>query len=577
MKKIFLVALAVFFLFALLGCDNTENPSATPSSTGNSSTDTTNSSNNTNDNEDNPGDTDNPGKDDDELTFKVSLSLNGQPFTAFDLSNPIIVNWNDGISFVDSKVNESGYATAIGLDGDYNVSLKNMPEGYTYNPNIYVATNDNPEITVDIYQIGTASGGGTSEYNRKVIKETSMYSVTLKKENQKVYYEFKPKKSGTYTIESWVSTYDDKINPKIDVYSSSFAAPIYQYTLDAGGKEGKNYTKNFKYEVEIAEEMISTSGGGQVVFIFAVYASARNDKYFPVQVNFAVQYEGGFELDHIESDYMLPNEIYAVMANKLREMKALSWDELLASYPGFRWEETCYENLHKLTEANLKDTLYLNTFIFNKENDFLQGIVREHLRGHFNSYYSQNTGKTWQNPAETISGKVVLLEENYRYNEKTGFYHKYDETKYTDTSEDGYGFGYGPILYADISNATRTGILDESLINIEYHGNKALTVSNGTENYKFFVEGYSHAQSMSFSTYGGYIECDEAYTHLIGYHDIANRDGAVPVTEEMRQFLQKYSVNQIMFMDGDGWAETGDIPYESAENSQWLFACGYYE
>ncbi|MBQ8146067.1 MAG: hypothetical protein IJ039_04730 [Clostridia bacterium] len=574
MKKLFLIALTVFFLLALLGCDNTENPSGTSSSTANSTPDTTNSSNN-DDKEDNNDNSD--GNTEQDITFKVNLSLNGEAFTDFDISNPIIVNWNDGISFVDSKVNEKGYATALGLDGDYNVSLKNMPEGYTYNPNIYVATNDNPEITVDIYPIGTASGGGTSVYNRKVIKETSMYSVTLKSDSQKVYYEFKPKKSGTYTIESWVSTHDDKVNPKIDVYTSSFAAPNYLYTLDTGGKEGKNYTKNFKYEVEIAEEMISTSGGGQVVFIFAVHASARNDKYFPAQINFAVQYEGGFELNHTESDYMLPNEIYAIMADRLRELRSYTKEELIAKYPSFKNDSLAYYNLHDLTENNLNDALYLNAFLNKEENRLLYNFANQYLIRHFNHYYDLDKGKTWQNPAVTISGKVVLLDTNYRYNEKTGFYHKYDETKYTDTSEDGYGFGYGPILYADVSSATRTGILDEALINIEYRGNKALTVSNGTENYKLFVEGYNHAQSTSFITYGGYIELEEAYTNLKGYHDIANSDGAVPVTEEVRQFLQKYSVNQVMFMDGDGWAENGDIPYESSENSQWLFACGYYE
>ena len=575
MKKILLTILAILLLFAIIGCDNTENPSGTPSSTESSKPDTTTSSDN-NDNVDNPDKPEKPD-DEDEIVFKVNLSLSGEPFNAFDKSNPVIVNWNDGISFVDSAVNDEGYATALGLDGDYSVSLKNMPEGYTYNPNIYIATNDNPEITVDIYPIGTTTGTGNSLYSRKVIKETSMYSVTLKSDNQKVYYEFKPRKSGTYTIESWVSTYDDKVNPKIDVYSSSFAAPNYLYTLDAGGKEGKNYTKNFKYEVEIAEEMISSSGGGQVVFIFAIHTSARNDKYFPAQINFAVQYEGGFELEHAVSDYMLPNEIYAIMSDRLRELRSYTKEELIAKYPAFENDPLAYYNMHDLTESNLNDALYMNAFFNKEENRLLYNFANQYLIRYFNHYYDLDKGKTWQTPAETISGKVVLLESNYRYNEKTGFYHKYDETKYTDDSENGYGFGYGPILYADISVATRTGILDDALINIEYRGNKALTVSNGTENYKLFVEGYNHAQSSSLTTYGGYIELDEAYTNLKGYHDIANSDGAVPVTEEVRQFLQKYSVNQVMFMDGDGWAETGDIPYESAENSQWLFACGYYE
>ena len=102
-------------------------------------------------------------------------------------------------------------------------------------------------------------------------------------------------------------------------------------------------------------------------------------------------------------------------------------------------------------------------------------------------------------------------------------------------------------------------------------------MSNGTEDYKFFVESYEKAQSMSQSVLGGGIECPEELEGLLGYASVVNSDGAVPVTEEVRQFLQKYSVGQVLFMDGDGWAETGDNPYESTEKDQWLFACGYYE
>ena len=112
---------------------------------------------------------------------------------------------------------------------------------------------------------------------------------------------------------------------------------------------------------------------------------------------------------------------------------------------------------------------------------------------------------------------------------------------------------------------------------VEYVGNKALTVSNGTENYKFFIESYASAQQMCMQVLGGAIECSKEYEGLLGYASIVNSDGAAPVTRELMEFLQKYSVNQVLFMDGDGWAETGEPPYESTEKDQWLFACGYYE
>ena len=54
-----------------------------------------------------------------------------------------------------------------------------------------------------------------------------------------------------------------------------------------------------------------------------------------------------------------------------------------------------------------------------------------------------------------------------------------------------------------------------------------------------------------------------------------NRDGVYAVTEELRDFLQSYSVSQRLFNDGNGWAETA-AGYLSAEEYQWLFNCGVY-
>ena len=60
-----------------------------------------------------------------------------------------------------------------------------------------------------------------------------------------------------------------------------------------------------------------------------------------------------------------------------------------------------------------------------------------------------------------------------------------------------------------------------------------------------------------------------------GYAAWCNGDGVAPVTGELAEFLQKFSVSQRYFADGDGWAERRGI--HAYEDSQWLFACGYYE
>ena len=84
---------------------------------------------------------------------------------------------------------------------------------------------------------------------------------------------------------------------------------------------------------------------------------------------------------------------------------------------------------------------------------------------------------------------------------------------------------------------------------IESHGNKNLTVSNGTENYKQFIE--------------------------VSYAAACNSDGVCYVTMELMIFLQKFSVSQRLFIDGNGFVESTGV--YAVEEDQWLFCCGYYD
>jgi len=597
MKKIVILLLIIILSLALFACGNSSTTnssddveSSIDSSGGGQSSDTADSSANSSTTDSSATDNsstvnsgvDKPdgGNDSSEAPrFKVYLEYDNNSFT--ENSTDITVVWSDGLSYVEAQANENGIATGEGLDGNYFVTLKNIPDGYTYNPNPYnketdtygyEVTNDNPEITIELFKIGTTKGAGSTEYNRVVITRTGVYRATLTGGEHKIFFEFAPKSSGTYTIESWVPVTDDKINPKVDVYSSSFAAPIYQYTLDTGSAQGKSYTKNFKYEVEIADEMISS--GGQVVFVFSVYATARNAKYYPINVDFAIKYNGGFDLNHTQSTFMVPNELYGIMATKLMQIKMLSYEEFISEYASYGVTKEHYDAIQDISTAKLGDGAELNHFLNTYEP--IRGIAVGYLNSHFNSFYDDIKGKNWKNPGTPIGSNMVLIGDGYRLNTATGFYHKYDEVAYADDPY-GYGEGYGPVVYADITVAMRTKIMDGSFDTVEYRGNKVLTVSGGTENYKLFIESFDKADQMSIQVLGGGIECDEKLKHLIGYASIVNSDGAVPVTEELRDFLQKYAINQAMFMDGDGWAERADNPYQSTENDQWLFACGYYE
>ena len=157
---------------------------------------------------------------------------------------------------------------------------------------------------------------------------------------------------------------------------------------------------------------------------------------------------------------------------------------------------------------------------------------------------------------------------NYKLNPQTGLYHRYD--KETDT--------YGAILYAYITQPGR--FIDKAFSVVEYEGNKVLTVSSGTECYKLFIEGYNALVECGYeASWQEGLSSDELikYASCSGYQSLCNGDGMVPVTPEIKDFLQKYSVSQTLFRDGEGWVEENpNVDVDALEDDQWLFACAYY-
>ena len=90
-----------------------------------------------------------------------------------------------------------------------------------------------------------------------------------------------------------------------------------------------------------------------------------------------------------------------------------------------------------------------------------------------------------------------------------------------------------------------------------------------------FIEGYEGIASHEAS-FPGISEQYSAYAGTLGYAEMCNSDGVYPVNKELQRFLQGYATNARLFMDGNGWAETSSRRLKSAEEDQWLFACGYY-
>ena len=233
-------------------------------------------------------DTDNPGGDGDKetegYTFTATLYYDGERFVPEEKIN---VQWTDGFAVYTAELNDEGKAEVHGLDGDYKVTLSGIPDGYIYNPNALVATNDQRNTRIELYKITKTTGAGDGPYSCIKLQKPGIFSATLDSPTDVVYYQFTPLEAGIYSVEGWVDTTANQVNPKLDIYNGSSAWKQYAYTLDDGGAESF-FTKNFKYEVKISKE-----GIGQA-FTFAVKGTSKDNTY-PITVNFVVTLDGGFD------------------------------------------------------------------------------------------------------------------------------------------------------------------------------------------------------------------------------------------------------------------------------------------
>ena len=220
--------------------------------------------------------------------FTVTVIADGAPYTP---RTEMYVYWNDGFSIHTARLDKDGIARIDGLDGDYRVTLSDVPNEYTYDPNTNLATNDDRNIVIELYKLNVLSGGGTGIYDCYSFSKTGVYCAVIDSPDDAIYFQYAPDRSGTYTIESWIDTTADNINPYIDVYGGSSQYKYYIKTTDDGGAVG-SYTINFVHNVRIADENISA--GGQSVYTFAIKAESKNNKY-PITVTFAVKRDGNFE------------------------------------------------------------------------------------------------------------------------------------------------------------------------------------------------------------------------------------------------------------------------------------------
>lgn len=542
----------------------------------------------------------------------------------------IKVIWKNEFNYYEGKFDENGVAVPrdqngeiIELDGDYRVTLSALPIGYSYNPNIYKATNNSKETIIQIYDYKTTRGTGANRYDKSIkLSKIGLYKATLEDKDDIVYFQFEPKESGTYAIESWVDISANNVNPILDVYRGQPQISYFAFSKDDGaeGEQG-TFTTNFRYEISIAPDEIGNA------LIFGVRADVTAFDQEEIDISFVITLNGSPDPKGNSSSMMVPYELLNLLYDKLTMLQAMTkeeFDAFIIAEVGASAGIGEYETLKGLVFPELKISYdedgneikeytrnhkNLYDIIENKEiNEVKLNRVSMYLHGLFEQSGTYHGAESDILGAE---GRKLFDQEMYQICPDDGFYHLFDPVKYASTN------GYGPILYADVATGGR--FLDSALISIEYAGNKALTV-DGSKNYKHFLEGYTSLitprgayPNIIGAYYCVYLgeghpgevnncpcieksDCDRACLdgckdctdecraivpnlyYAVGYGDLANSDGRVPVTKELKDFLQSFSVSQRYFADGNGWVETNPTySVDAPEDSQWLWACGYYE
>ena len=601
--------------------------------------------------EENPGE-ETPGEEEEgEKPYTVTLNVNGKDYKPNASGGPYYVQWSNGFSVHTAELID-GKAEIYGLDDDYTVTLLNIPSGYAYNPNAYVATTDKRDVSIELIKPQKISGSGSGEYNRITLSKTGVYQITINSATQNVYFQYRPTEYGNYTIESWVDVTENNINPGFRLYHGTAAGAIYYDKTYDGGGVSSTYTKNFRYDRTVYVDEIGTTGGSMII-PFAIIATAKNGEY-PITVTFAITKDGEMDRDDKNVEFMIPEEDLIKTPNYSSTLYALTGTEVkqgtnnvfngdmfkiwdigtgmpMVSISGNRDGSIAgaLSGSYEMTFVNPRSgRKIVRTITFTPladNNGRVEIVEVDHLAGTTStgiySYLvctahtfssdedmkcdtcSRTRTDSTENPPVGIrvthtggskidfAGFTFDSDNVLYYGQGDNFYHFYDAENGT----------WGEILYAYVSSPCR--FIDKAFTEIEYEGNKFLTVNGGTQNYKFFIEGIknmgawcvNHAQNQVFcpclDTCGGacaygcencHPQCTnmplEAINSQGGYADYTNQDGVYGVTAELKEFLQQYSTSQLLFMDGNGWVETNpDIHIYATEEDQWLFACGYYE
>ncbi|MCQ2742436.1 MAG: hypothetical protein MJ239_03965 [Bacilli bacterium] len=187
--------------------------------------------------------------------------------------------------FMPIRTDENGTSVneAIG-DNQYYVHISRIPEGYTYNPNIYTPNEEDRHVDIFLEPLSIATlekeGLPAGSDNRYIYESDKAYEVTLEEEGDIIFFGFNAEASGKYEIESWAvdKQSTNPTNPKFLYYGDD---PTAIPTSPIEEKDDGGIGDNFKYALNALEGKSYT---------FAIIGSAtRYPATFTVKVSTTVE------------------------------------------------------------------------------------------------------------------------------------------------------------------------------------------------------------------------------------------------------------------------------------------------
>ena len=385
--------------------------------------------------------------------YTVTLYSEGKRFSP---NVTFYAQWisEDKTEIVSAPFDKLGVAQTQDLDGEYRVTLSGLPDDYTYDPNGIFVDNDKRDVNIELLPIITTAGEGPNYGNSIKISRLGTYRKYFSSQDQRVWYQYIPTAQGKYAIESWVDVTENEINPRMEWYygnSGGFVNTDYPAGSYDGGGTSSTFTKNFRFELELSNEMVGNT------WYFELHADCKGE--YPIYIDFTIRLIGDYSGNEEKYDPVLPNGPY------------------LKDRPDGTW-----------------------------------------------TYNYRDNNK-------------VLDSSRFKLNED-GFYYLYDETVYAANG------GWGPMLYTKLNKDSEVLSADglgfsHPLVRLRFAG----------KDYNAFMDTY--------------------FTYC-------NSDGAHPVNQELREFLQLYASSQSLFADGESLAEIY-LQLSATEEDMWLFGCGYYK